>query len=269
MAVLWAFLVRDLRIAASYRLQLFVQVTGVLTLAFTFFFLALMLHGVEHRIPALHRYGGGYFGFALVGLATSSLLDAALRAFSNGLREAQLTGTFEAMLATRAPVGLIVAGSGLYALLFTLARALGFVGVGVLLFGLDVRPEGLPAAALVLALTLGVTLALGLFAAGFVVRFQQGDPLSAGLAGLSWLLSGVIYPKEILPAEVQALASYLPMTHSLEAMRLALLGGADPASLGPAVAYLGTIAAAGLPLGALWFARCLAAARRSGTLAQY
>ncbi|MEL6188329.1 MAG: ABC transporter permease, partial [Myxococcota bacterium] len=214
--ILWAFLVRDVKNAASYRLLLFVQTTSVLTLSFTFFFLALMLRGVEGHIPSLQPYGGRYFGFALIGLALSGFLDAALRAFSTSLRQAQMTGTFAAMLATGAPLGAIVAGSGLYTLLFTTARAGLFFVLGATLFGLPFEGAQWGAAGVILALTVAVTGILGLFAAGFVVRYKQGDPITAGLAGLSWLFSGVLYPKEIFPAPVQAMASLLPLTHCLE-----------------------------------------------------
>ena len=106
---LWAFFVRDLRLAASYRLQLLVQFASVVSLSFTFFFLSRMLGHFEGQIDSLKPYGGSYFGFALIGLAFSSYLDGALRSFSMALRQAQLTGTFSAMLAARAPLAAVVA----------------------------------------------------------------------------------------------------------------------------------------------------------------
>lgn len=269
MRVLFAFFVRDAKLAASYRLELFVQMTGVITLSFTFFFLSLMLEGVEGRIGALQRYGGSYFGFALVGLAFSGYLDASLRGFAQGLRQAQMTGTLEAMLATRAPLAAVVAGSAIYSLAFTTLRVGVFMGVGFGLFELPWEGAQWGWAALVLVLTVCVTLVLGVVAAGFVVRFKHGDPITAGLAGLSWLLSGVIYPKEILPPEVQAVAWFLPMTHSLEAMRLALLTGAGVERLSGSLLYLGAFTLAGLPLALVWFRRCVRAAKRAGTLAHY
>lgn len=269
MRILWAFFVRDLKLAASYRLQLFVQVAGVLSLSFTFFFLGLMVAGVEGQIPSLQRYGGGYFGFALIGLAFSTYLDAALRSFAQALRQAQLTGTLEAMLATRARLGWIVAGSALYTLFFTTLRVIGFLVVGVVVFRLPLDGARWGTALVVLALTVSTTLVLGIVAAGFVVRFQQGDPITAGIAGLSWLLSGVVYPKEVLPPEVQSLAYLLPMTHSLEAMRLALLGGAGPDAVGGALLYLGAFTALGLPLALLWFRAMVRGAKRAGALGRY
>lgn len=267
--ILLAFLRRDLALAASYRLEAFVRFAGILSLSFTFFFLSVMVSGFEDRIPALGRYGGRYFGFALVGLALSTFLDATLRSFSATLRQAQMTGTLAAMLQTRAPLPWVVAGSALYPLGFTAVRAGVFLGLGVTLFGVSVRGASWGVAGLVLGLTVLATGVLGVVAAGFVVRFKQGDPVSAGIAGLSWLLSGVVYPREILPLEVQRVAHVLPLTHSLEAMRLAVLSGASLEAVWGSVLYLSGFALIGGPLALWWFAACVRAAKREGALSHY
>lgn len=266
---LWAFVRRDLAIAASYRLQAFFQVASMFSLAVTFFFLSLMLRRVEGSIEALHKYGGSYFAFVLIGLATSIYVDASLRSFALAVRNAQITGTFEAMLTTQAPIGVVVAGSALYTLVATGLRSLVLVGFGVLVFGVRLHTEALPVAALVVALTVACTLALGIFSAGFIVLFKQGDPLTHMISGLSWLLSGVLYPKEILPRAVQEAASILPLTHALEALRLTLLQGAPAAAVSRGVVGLAVLAAVGLPLSLTWFAWAVARARAAGSLAKY
>ena len=126
-----------------------------------------------------------------------------------------------------------------------------------------------PQGALVLALTVLATLALGIFAAGFIVWFKQGDPITGAIAGLSWLLSGVLYPKEIFPAQVQALAECLPMTHTLRAMRLTLLADADVSAFTDSVVFLTGFAAIGIPGALLWFRFALGRARAAGSLAKY
>ncbi|MEQ9497947.1 MAG: ABC transporter permease [Deltaproteobacteria bacterium] len=267
--LLWAFVVRDAKIAFSYRLQFFFQSASVLSLSITFFFLSLMMKGVEGGIVALDRYGGGYFGFVLVGIAFSTYLDAALRTFSASVRQAQITGTLEAMLTTSSPIGAMVFGSALYTLLFTTARVGLFLFLGVFMFGLRLHGEAWLGAVTVVALTVTATFALGIFAAGFIVLFKQGDPVSAAVNGLSWLLSGVLYPKEILPAWVQDVADLLPMTHTLEAVRLAILTGAPLADLMGAVTYLGGFSAVGIPVSLLWFAWAVKRARVAGSLASY
>lgn len=267
--LLWAFVRRDAKIAMSYRLQFFFQAASVLSLSITFFFLSLMMRGVEGGIVALQRYGGGYFGFVLVGIAFSTYLDAALRTFSASIRQAQITGTLEAMLTTRTRIGPLIGGSAIYTLLFTTLRVGLFLFFGATMFRLDLHLEAWPAVLTIVALTVTATLALGVFAAGFIVLFKQGDPVTAGINGLSWLLSGVLYPKEILPGWVQQVAELLPMTHTLEAVRLAILTGAPLEDLTGAVVYLGGFSALGIPFALAWFGWCVRRARVAGSLASY
>jgi len=269
-ALMWAFLRRDAKIALSYRLQFVFQVASVFSVCITFFFLSIMLRRVEGGIASLEGYGGRYYGFVLVGLAFSSYLDAALRMLAQAIRQAQMTGTLEAMLATRTPVGAVVAGSALYTLAFTTFRMALFLGFGSLLLERQrLHWEAWPGALAVLALTVTATFALGIFAAGFIVWFKQGDPITGAIAGLSWLLSGILYPKEIFPSWVQGLADGLPMTHTLRAMRLALLTGADVGAFAGSLRFLAVFSALGVPLALLWFRFAVGRARRAGSLAKY
>jgi len=269
MRILWAFLKRDLAIAFSYRFQAFFQVASMFSLAVTFFFLSLMLRRVEGSIDALGKYGGSYFAFVLIGLATSMYVDASLRSFAQSIRSAQMTGTFEAMLTTQTPVGVIVAGSALYTLGSTGLRSIILMAFGVFVFGIHVHASAAPTVVAVLVLTVASTLALGIFSAGFIVLFKQGDPLTNAISGLSWLLSGVLYPKEILPRWVQELAGYLPLTHALEALRLTLLKGASASDVSRGITGLATFAALGLPASLAWFTWAVKRARVAGSLAKY
>lgn len=267
--ILWEFLRRDAKIAMSYRLQFFFQIAGVFSVCVTFFFLALMMKRVEGNIAALQKYGGSYFGFVLMGAAFSTYLDSSLRTFSGAIRQAQMTGTLEAMLTTRARIGPLVAGSASYALLFTTVRTLLYVLFGAFVFRMPIAFDRWPEALAVMGLTITSTLALGVFAAGFIVLYKQGDPVTAALSGLSWLLSGVLYPKEILPEWVQNAASFLPMTHTLEAIRLVLLTGAKVGSISGSLIYLGAFSAVGIPIAIVWFKWAVSRARLEGSLARY
>src|SRR5262249_39461218 len=129
--------------------------------------------------------------------------------------------------------------------------------------------EAWPVALTIMTLTITSTLVLGIFASGFIVLFKQGDPVTNAISGLSWLLSGVLYPREILPLWVQKAASFLPMTHTLESMRLALLTGATALELDGSIVYLGAFSAIGIPVAVMWFRWAVGRARIQGSLARY
>lgn len=263
------FIRRDWKIQLSYRFQAFFRVAAIFSVCVTFFFVSIMLRRVEGDIVTLDKYGGSYFAFAIVGLAVSSYIDSSLRTFSGSIRQAQMTGTFEAMLATRTSIHSIVAGSGLFTLFYSAVRSSVLIFFGVIVFGMSVHLDVWPSLLLTFVLTVVATLAMGIFSAGFIALFKQGDPLTAAISGLSWLLSGVVYPKEILPSWVQRVADLLPATHALEAVRLALLAG-DPASaLRRSWAYLAVFCVVAMPLSLLWFRFAVGRARIAGSLARY
>jgi ABC-2 type transport system permease protein len=267
--LLWRFIVRDAKVSASYRLQFFFQAAGVFSVCVSFFFLSLMMKRVEPGISSLSKYGGSYFGFVIVGAAMSTYLDSSLRSFAAAIRQAQMTGTLEAMLTTRARIAPIVAGCGVYTLIFTSFRTLLYFVFAAFLFELPIFWRTWPEVTVVLALTVTSTMALGIFAAGFIVWFKQGDPITAAISGLSWLLSGILYPKEILPSWVQRIADFLPMTHTLESMRLALLVGANAESLERSFLYLSAFSLIGIPISVAWFRFAVSRAKVAGSLARY
>jgi ABC-2 type transport system permease protein len=124
-----------------------------------------------------------------------------------------------------------------------LARALeGIVGggitvvVGLFLFS-EVRSsviEGINWLWLAIFLLIGGTM---LYAAGMILAsvvfntHRSGMFLSEGIAGVVYLVSGVIFPLTALPKLLQGVAMTLPTTYWLEGMRRALMGAPPEGSI--------------------------------------
>ena len=87
--------------------------------------------------------------------------------------------------------------------------------------------------------------------------------------GLSWLLGGVFYPLEVLPRILQKAAQLLPITHALEGMRAALLGGASVRELLPQIGILALFGLVGIPLSLLALTLGVRRARVTGTLSHF
>lgn len=267
MRVLWAFAWRDILNETSYRLSFCLQILGVLPVLLMFFFLSGLVGDAISR--PLQAYGGSYFPFVLVGIAVERYLMVSLTSFSKSLRESQITGTLEALLTAPVSIPTLLAGSSLYAFGFNSLRVFLYLGAGSLLFGAHLSWVRMPSVVLVVALTAIAFSSLGILSASFTVLFKRGDPLSWTFNVASWLLGGVYYPVGALPEGLQKVAGVIPMTHALESMRLALLGGQGLSEMGPHLLILALWGAVGLPLSVLCFRIALTRARRQGTLGHY
>ncbi|RME21518.1 MAG: ABC transporter permease [Deltaproteobacteria bacterium] len=263
----WAFVWKDLLTDISYRVAFLGQLVFVMFLVGAFYFLGETFKGAQ--VPALQRYGGQYFPFVLVGVAFSSYLGVAVRSFADTIRSAQVLGTLEALLATPTPAGQIVVFSSLYAFLATSMRVVLILLAGALFFGVDFGRANWAGAVLALVLTVLSFSSLGILSAAVVLAFKRADPSAWIVQGFSYLLGGVYYPVSVLPGWGKALANLLPITHSLEAMRMLLLRGASVEEVaGSLVALVVFLLIAG-PLSMLAFLWALRRGRRDGSLSHF
>lgn len=264
---LLAFFARDLRIQASYPLALVLELLGIFLSAASLFFVGRLVGSGTG--DALSAYGGSYFPFALVGMAILTLQQLALGHFAHSVRQGQLTGTLEAMLATPTSIGTILAGGSQWPFLMAMVKIFAFFGAGALFFAMELSQARLIPALVFLALTVLAESGLGILSASFVLAFQRGDPIRFVIGALSALLAGVLYPVSVLPGHLQAAARFLPLAHALEGLRGALLAGSTLGELLPHALALLAFAAVLLPLGLGAFALAIRYAKTNGTLGQY
>jgi ABC-2 type transport system permease protein len=145
------------------------------------------------------------------------------------------------------------------------------LAVGVLLLGVDLRPDPV---LFVPAMLLGImaVVALGIFMAGWCLQLrQEAWSYPEAIAGALYLVSGAIFPIDILPAFLQPVAYVLPTTWWLEAGRRGLLGHGSPGQLGAipdatVMLLLVVTTAVAIPLSLAAFAWFMGRARRSGLL---
>jgi ABC-2 type transport system permease protein len=107
-------------------------------------------------------------------------------------------------------------------------RAAAAVAAGVLVFGAVFDPRGVPAAVGVLLLTLVSLYLMGMmFASIFLVYGREGEHLAQSLQEPVFFAAGFYYPVTTLPIGVQIVASILPLTVGLDAMRQLLIVGLE------------------------------------------
>ena len=263
----FAFIQRDFLNAVSYKFSFFLQFFGILLTVVTWFFISKLFGNVV--VKQLAPYGGSYFAFVIIGVAFSNYLQTSLFGLSRNIRDAQMMGTLEALLVTQTEPPSIILASSLYGFFVTSLRVVVYLVIGALLFGLDLAQANYPVALLILALTIIAFMSLGILSASFIMVFKKGDPVGWLIMGLSWFIGGVYYPIRVLPVFLQKLSYLLPITHSLEGIRLTLLKGYSFMQVKDSLIALLIFSLVMIPVSVLAFKFAVNRAKRDGTLTQY
>jgi ABC-2 type transport system permease protein len=261
---LWLYFWRDLRIAKTYRSPFVFDVIQALFGATMFFYAARFVDSPQLR-GALPQ-SGGYFAFALVGFVFFDYLSVAMDTFDQSLMEARDSGTLEHLLVTQTSLPLMLAGSAIYPFLITTLRIAVYIAWGAVLFHFPLGSANWLSVIVVLAASLLSFSGLGILSASYLLLFKRGNPAKWLLIGLWGIAGGMLFPVNILPDWLQIVAKLNPMTHALNAMRAALLGGAGLAQLLPAIELLLLFAVILLPVSMLIFYWTLERTKSSGTL---
>lgn len=136
-------------------------------------------------------------------------------------------------------------------------------------FGADLAKANFFSAGIILALALSIAVALSVLGAAVVLVFRHPDPISAIFTGVSAVLAGVFYPPSVLPPMLQRLSEFLPWTHVLRAVRLAMLQGYGLGALQKELFVLTGFAVILVPVSIAVVTRALQYAKTAGTLHTY
>jgi ABC-2 type transport system permease protein len=201
----------------------------------------------------------GFYTFLVMGINAFLLI----------VQEAQQTGTLEILLTTSTPAPVLILLSAFSAFGRNTVQLIFFVGAGFLLSGGALPRPNLAACALIFALSLLIAVALGIFAAALQLAIQKGSAVVWLLGSGVWFLTGTLFPVATLPRPLRAVSEVIPITHSLDGMRMALLEGATFAGLWREITVLSIFCLILLPLSLMVFSHTLRRARLFGTLSFY
>jgi ABC-type polysaccharide/polyol phosphate export permease len=255
-----AFVRRDFQLERSYRLAFVSEIATVLFSIITFSLVARLVN--PGQVP------GGYFTFATVGLALATFLQVGVVTVASNLRQDQVMGTLEALMASGTGVRPLAAGIVSYPFLTAAIRGVAF---GAIAFAFGARTVDANWSLAVTAMVLGAISFAGIALAGaaLILIFRQAVAATGWLLSIMTLAAGVLFPLHFFPGWAVWIADISPFTHTLRVARDALLEGRSWASGLGEVGLLVGMAVVFAALGIGFIAGGLAWARRSGTLAQY
>ncbi|HPS56376.1 MAG TPA: ABC transporter permease [Sedimentisphaerales bacterium] len=220
-----AFIKKDAKIALSYKFQFIFQFAQIFFSIAMIFFIGKMLESSPNK--HLKVYGGDYFSFALIGLAVNSYLHVGLVTITNDIRQMMNQGTLEAVCAAPIKYMSLMIYSSLWQFIFETIRVCAYFVLGFFLFNMKLQNPNIPAAILTMLLTVVVFLLLGTISCSILIVIKRGDPINWIFSGFGALLGGTMFPVSVLPGWLGKLAMFMPLTHSLEAMRKSLLRSAS------------------------------------------
>ena len=263
MQSIWAFFKRDFLWWSSYRINFLWQPVSVLALLMTVYFVGRAIGAGVNGNP---QKAATYVPFILSGVAFTEIFMTGLGVHT-AFREAQMSGTLEPLLVAPIRLSHLILASSLFRYAYSVVRISIIVVVAVTLFGFWRHANPLTAAVVLVPGCL-VFVAVGLLATSLVIVFKRGDPLVGAFAAANGLLGGMFFPVSVLPGWMHSLVFFLPLSHALTGIRLAL-DGAGPEMVTTQVAVLTAAALVLMPIAVLSLNWSLTRAKKEGSLVEY
>jgi len=258
----WAVIRRDLHVYLSYRTRL---VSQGLTMVFSltlFYYVSRLVHvtGFESHFA--------YFGFVVVGLALISVMYSCF-SIPELVRQELIAGTFDRLVLS--PFGAIrsVIAMTLFPMLYSFVIAGLTLGIGCVLYGLQLHWSTVPLSIPVMMLTLLAFLPFGLLFASLTIVVKQGNVGTSWLIALLSIIGGLYFPIALLPHWVQVASKLQPFTAATDVLRHLLVGTPVEGSTVAAVLKLVGFAAVVLPASILILARAIQTGQKRGTIIEY
>jgi ABC-2 type transport system permease protein len=160
-----------------------------------------------------------------------------------------------------------LAGQGVFAIIYGLARAALLFAVVAFFFDLSLPNANFLAALLVVAVASISFIGIGMMTSVMpLISPEKGMQLGFIAQGVLLVVSGVYYPVEVLPQWMQWIATISPATYALEGARAAIMEGAGVTSMWEHVWPLIIIGVVSVPLGLWVFSRGERYAKHHGKL---
>jgi ABC-2 type transport system permease protein len=190
-------------------------------------------------LPAFVRAAGtdNIRGFIVIGTTAWMWLNITLWSVGTSLRTDQLRGVLESNWLTPTPRFALLLGTAASQALLSLGfLAVSFVEFTVLL-GVDFEVNAAGALA-VLAASIPWIYGLGITFAALVLRFKEATAMVCFVRGVFMVFAGISFPLSVLPGWMRGVAGGLPLTHTIDGARAALLAGAAPGDLRGSLGFL-------------------------------
>lgn len=262
-----AFIKRDFIILTSYKMSLLTTSFGVVFPLLSYFFIGKLMPTGSTKSISL--YGGDYFSFVLIGIAFTTYFTMAVQEFSALMRRDQMAGCLEALLSSQTDTKSLILMSAIFKFIHNGTVLIIMFVIACFFLDFDISKINVLSMLLIVFLSFITFVSLGIFSAAGTILFKQGEPFGFIFGTLSSLLGGAVFPIALLPYWLKMFSFIIPITYSLDALRLSILQGYSINMLSHQVIILAIMSIILLPMSLVFFEWAVENGKRNGTLMQY
>ncbi|MFZ2126081.1 MAG: ABC transporter permease [Candidatus Microsaccharimonas sp.] len=178
------------------------------------------------------------FDYVFAGLLGFTLLSIGIFGLANQMPAEKKTGAFRRLRASPITAGQLVFANMIYYLLVGLISVVLMFVVAYFIFGFEMRGSWF---SLVPFIILGIVsmFGFGLAIGGWAKNENQSAALTNIVALPMMFLSGVFFPRFLMPEWLQGITGYLPLTPIVDGLRMIMTEGKTLLDLGPELAIIG------------------------------
>lgn len=178
------------------------------------------------------------FDYVFSGLVGFSILSLGIFGLANQMPAEKKTGSFRRLRASPIRKSQLIFANMIYYLLIGIVSVALMFAVATWVFNFDMRGNWLD---LSIFIILGIItmFGFGLAIGGWAKNENQSAALTNLVAFPLMFLSGVFFPRFLMPEWLQGITGYLPLTPIIDGIRMITTEGARLIALGPELALMG------------------------------
>ncbi len=256
---IWYFMKRDVISFSTYKTNMAILVFTAIFGALSFAFL-----GQSAVSQSVTQYDHtNLITYLIIGLAFNTYLGQALTLVQKTINPWAL----EEVLVSPAGLSTFIIGSSIWGFIWSTGVVAIYLLIGVYAFGITLSIN-IVGTLIVLVLGIGTFIGFSMIGSGVLILTKQGDPVTALITIATSLFGNVLFPPQVMPPLLQAIAYTTPPYYFFTCIRQMLLG-ASLYSILPQVEILALMCAIIVPIGYGIYAWCMKTARKNGTLSWF
>ncbi len=259
-----AYIKKEFLIEMSYKFAMMFSLLGIFTTIATYFFIDRLFG--NQMTSDLAPFATSYFPYVLVGNAFFAYVGLALGGLSGRIESEQSLGTLEVLFGSPTKLWVLMLAIVAWNTIYASAEVLGFFILGGIGFGVDFSHINWLSLGSILGLAIIAFNSIGLIEAAWLLVFKRGLAVAWAINGLGALLGGVFFPVTVLPAWLQTIAAWNPITYAIRGLQLAIYQGTPITQLTLELFVLGAFCLVLVPLGLCSWNWALRRAKDEGSL---